>query len=470
MSRPNILFLMTDQQRGDCLGIAGHPCLLTPNMDALAADGVRFRRAYSTCPVCIPARRSLLSGLHPQSHGMVGYDSSREWGSAPTLPLLLRDAGYQTGLVGRSMHQFPPGKRLGYEEIALSSGNDSLSEYNRDINRHLPDGGGYYGSGVMHNDWTARTWHLPEPMHQTHWTVNQALRFLERRDPTRPWFLTVSFLAPHPPLVPPDFYFQRYLRTLLPERWIGDWAEPPEPRGGAPKVDAAHVDLTGETLRSCRAAYFALINQIDDQIRRLLSSVTGFDQKNTLVVFTSDHGEMLGDHYFYRKSLPYEGASRIPFLIRPPGSWEKAARGDICDLPVCLEDLMPTLLESAEVEPPEGLDGLSLLPALRGEIPPSWREDLHIEYAPGPRAFHCLTDGQEKYIWFSQSGKEQFFDLERDPRELHDLSGAGTAAGRIREWRNRLIQRLANRPEGFVSDNSLKPGCAHNKKIPGSGG
>lgn len=458
MTKPNILFIMTDQQRGDCLGVEGHPCLLTPNMDALAAGGVRFRRAYSTCPVCIPARRSLLSGLHPQTHGMVGYASDQEWDPPATLPGMLRDAGYHTALVGRSMHQHPVRKRYGYEEMII--------DYTAYLDEKLPDGGGYYGSGVMHNDWTARSWHLPEHLHMTHWTVNEALRFLKRRDPSCPWFLTVSFLAPHPPLVPPDFYFQRYLRNPQPDRFIGDWEEKPVFPEGAPKVDSARVDLTGETLRSCRAGYYGLINHIDDEIHRLLSGVTGFDDKNTLVVFTSDHGEMLGDHYLYRKSLPYEGAARIPFLIRPPRSWKDATRGTTSELPVCLEDLMPTLLEAAGVEPPSHLDGRSLMPVVRGGKPAGWREFLHIENAAGIMPFHSLTDGAEKYIWFSRDGREQFFDLGKDPNELHDLSSDSDGESRMKPWRERLIDRLQERPEGFVENGSLAAGKELNKMIP----
>lgn len=465
MQQPNILVIMTDQQRGDCLGVDGHPCLLTPNMDALAAAGVRFRHAYTTCPICVPARRSFLSGLHPQTHGLTGNDSD-EWAPPATLPGMLRDAGYQTGWIGRSMHQYPPRKRFGYEEMVIPGGTKGEGDYEEYLRERLPEGGGYYGSGVMHNDWTARSWHLPEHLHQTHWTVNEALRFLKRRDPSRPFFLTVSFIAPHPPLVPPDFYFQRYLRTSLPEPLVGDWAEKPEFRGGAPRVSSAEVNLEGETLRSCRAAYYGLINHIDDQIRRLLSPVTGFDAKNTLVVFVSDHGEMLGDHYLFQKSKPYEGSARIPFIMAPPGSWREGAFGVVSDLPVCLEDIMPTLLEAAGVEPPDHLDGRSLLPVLKGEGNASWRDYLHIENGIN-RAYHALTDGKEKYIWFSRDGREQFFDLENDPGELRDLVLTDEGVQRLAPWRRRLMERLANRAEGFVEGDHLVAGRQHRKWVGG---
>ncbi|HWL53977.1 MAG TPA: arylsulfatase [Chthoniobacteraceae bacterium] len=466
---PNILFIMTDQQRGDCLGAEGAEFLLTPNLDELAGDGMRFRCAYSTSPVCIPARRSLMSGMHPATHGMVGYCDHQEWNPPATLPQLLRDAGYHTGLVGRTMHLHPKRKRYGFEEMVIQSGQEPLTDYEAFLQQQAPSLGGRYATGVMHNDWTARSWPVGDDLHPTHWTLNEAKRFLDRRDPSRPWFLTVSFLAPHPPLIPPDFYFQRYLRTPLPEPVIGDWAEEPDFRGNAPRVDSPRVNLRGEALLSCRAAYYALINHIDDQIHRLLTRVSaagGVDHRKTLVVFTSDHGEMLGDHHLFRKSLPYEAAARIPFLIRLPMQEKEVPRGEVCDLPVCLEDLMPTLLDAAGVPIPEWVDGRSLLSVLRGEKVGEWREDLLIEIGGGKQAFHALTDGREKFIRFSGDGREQFFDLANDPGEERDLIHCPQEQGRIALWRERMIARLADRPEGFVQNGKLVAGRPHRVLVP----
>jgi len=463
--RPNILLVMTDQQRGDCLGVEGHPCLQTPNLDELASGGTRFTSAYSTCPVCIPARRSLLSGQYPHRHGMVGYADQCAWDPPGTLPGILRDAGYQTHLAGRSMHQHPPRKRFGYEEMVLGQ-----EDYSRWLSALLPvdtehdSPGPYYSTGVAHNDWTARPWPHPEDLHQTNWTIQQARRFLRRRDPDCPFFLTVSFLAPHPPLIPPPFYFDRYLRATLPDPVIGNWAEPPP---GSFAVNATRVDLQGEALRSCQAGYFGLINHVDDQLHRLLYGIAGlpgFNPENTLVIFCSDHGEMLGDHYRFRKSLPYEGSARIPFLVRLPRSEEGARRGAVSEVPVCLEDILPTCLEAAGLPIPDWVDGCSLLPLLRGEASSVGREWIRIEMGGTADAFHALTDGREKYIWFSRSGREQLFDLVRDPREMDDL--ASDAPERLDLWRSRLVEQLAQRPEGFVRDGELCPGRAHRKLIP----
>lgn len=457
--RPNILLIMTDQQRGDCLGVEGHPVLQTPNMDSIAHRGVRFTRAYSTCPSCIAARRSLLSGQFPRTHGMVGYRDGVGWDAPVTLPQALRDAGYQTAHVGRSMHQHPVRKRYGYETMSLHL--DYLDWFAANGPK---DTGGWFGSGTMHNDWTAHPWPHAEPLHFTNWTVSRALDFLRTRDPSCPFFLTVSFIAPHPPLQPPPFYMERYLRTGVPEPVVGDWAPTPDPYREGDSVAPMHLRLEGEAMRSCRAAYYGLINHVDDQIRRLLCPITGvrpMTGDNTIIVFTSDHGEMLGDHNHWRKQVPYEGSARIPMLFSAPPRFG-LRRGATPDLPVCLEDVMPTVLDMAGVPIPQTVEGRSLLPLLRGETP-AWRDYLPIEHAPSHQS---MTDGREKYVWCVADGREQFFDLRQDPEERVNLAAAPAAAARVRRWRERLIGELKGRPEGFTDGERLIPGRPYAPALP----
>ncbi|MBI3986381.1 MAG: arylsulfatase [Lentisphaerae bacterium] len=464
-SRPNILLVMTDQQRGDCLSLAGHPVLLTPMMDSIGGQGVHFRSAYSTCPSCIAARRSLMTGQTAPTHGMVGYMDGQEWNEPPTLPGVLRSAGYHTALVGRDMHLYPARKRYGFDEMVISS----------DYQRYLSDNQtgdrlAGFDHGISGNGWTARPWHLDEKLHHTTWAVTESLRFLERRDPTAPFFLVTSFVAPHPPLVPPAFYMDRYLRQDLPPPVIGDWAVPP-PRRGLP-VESDLVHLEGEALRSARAGYYGLINHIDDQLYRLLGgrrALTGGDLHNTVVIFTSDHGEMLGDHHLFRKCYPYEGSAHIPFLIRGPG----VAPGRVCDVPVCLEDVMPTVLELAGCPIPSTVEGRSLAPILRGTTDRLDREVLHGEHATcysAAQANHFLTDGRTKYIWFSHDGREQFFDLVADPGETRNLAVRPEHRETVSLWRRRLIERLAKRPEGFTDGERLIPGRPHKAVLPHAGG
>jgi arylsulfatase A-like enzyme len=457
--RPNFLVIMTEQHRGDCIGSDGHPVLLTPNIDEIGGKGVRFSQAYSSCPLCIPARRSFLTGQFPATHGVynnmdVGWDGNsmdEEWEDR-TVAGELSAAGYQTEWIGRSMHQQPLRKRHGFQHMVIQN------EYFEWLEcRQPPGSGGLFGTGVMHNDWTACPWHMPDGLHYTNWTVNQALEFLDKRDPSCPFFLVVSFLAAHPPLTPPAFYLERYLRTGVPEPHIGDWATPPADGGIAGGTYDPFVQLSGEALISTRAGYYGLINHVDDQIHRLLNQVTGVDRQtdnNTVVIFCSDHGEMLGDHYRWRKALPYDGAARIPFLMRAPERFN-IQTGEVIRQPVCLEDIMPTVLEIAGVEIPDTVDGKSLLPLLQGRSD-GWRARLHIECSPD---FHCLTDGKEKYVWFVADGKEQLFDLEQDPEEIHDLAADSKAKERLVSWRIKLVDELEGRAEGFSDGKRLIPGC-----------
>jgi arylsulfatase A-like enzyme len=249
---------------------------------------------------------------------------------------------------------------------------------------------------------------------------------------------------------------ERYLRTGVDEPVIGDWATPPPDGGLGQSIEARSVNLQGEALLAARAGYYGLINHVDDQIRRLLSPVSGVQRmtnNNTIVVFTTDHGEMLGDHYRWRKNVPYEPSANIPLLISAPARFGLNA-GAVSEDLACLEDVMPTLLDMAGVDIPDTVEGHSLLPAMRGEQSPH-REYLHIQHAG---IHHCLTDGREKYIWFTTDGREQLFNLVDDPRECHDLSTDPASRNRISYWRNLLIDKLRDRPEGFSDGTQLIAG------------
>ena len=459
--KPNILLIMPDQMRGDCIGLAGHPTLLTPNMDEIGGQGACFRRAYTTCASCIAARRSLLTGQFPATNGMVGYQEGQPLRS-PVLPQVLADAGYHTAIAGRHMHQAPYDAPYGYQTRVFASTYIEGDEYGAAVEKQVQGSGGIKGHGMSFNGWTAKPWHLPEHLHPTNWTVLQSRRILREHEESRPLFLTTSFYAPHPPLIPPAFYMDRYLRMNAPAPAIGSWETPPPGNGVGVGIDANRTVLAGEALRTAQAGYFGLINHIDDQIYWLIrefQSLSWGMKRPWVIVLTSDHGEMLGDHYLFRKCEPYEGSSRIPLLIW--ASPELGLKpGLTCDQPACLEDLMPTLLDLAGLEPPGPVDGRSLVPVLRGEDV-RVRECLHGEHAPcydEEQAYHFMTDGRLKYIWRPASGREQLFDLRQDPTELRDLNSSHQRRRELEMWRLLLIERLGGRPEGFTDGKVLIPG------------
>lgn len=455
---------MTDQQRGDCLGINGHPDLQTPNLDHLAHKGARFTAAYSECPVCIPARHTLMTGMAPAATGCVGWVQTQRIAQPErTLPNLLRLAGYQTGHVGRNMHQFPHSKRYGFEEIWDKPYNDVYSRFHQ--HQRFSRRGSFdewphlMGHGLGPNGCDAHPWHLADEFHQTNWAVNKSIQWLDGRDREAPFFLSVGFIAPHPPLCPPAFYYERYHQMELTPPAIGEWAQRPENDGLGLAPDGPFQVLEGERMQAAMAGYYGLINHVDNQLALLLQRLQM--EEDVTILFTSDHGEMLGDHYRFRKSTPYEGATHIPFLLQGA----EIPSHTICDGVVGLQDVLPTFCELADVEIPDNVTGRSVLSLLRDE---KWRAYLHGEHSPFAQmenGMHYLTDGLWKYIWFGD-GQEQLFDLRDDPRELHDLSPIQTHQERLKLWRRRLIEELKDRPEGFSDGEKLIPKCDYRASMP----
>lgn len=455
--RPNILLLMTDQQRGDCLGVAGHPVLQTPNLDGLALEGCLFDRAYSACPVCIPARRTLMTGRTPARQGALCNVQALLDG--PTLPEVLGRHGYQTHLVGK-LHFHPVRRRYGFDSMEWADGPNYRAgagnrddDYQRFLRRIGIDEIGHSGAhGISANASAARPWQGPERTHFTNWCAEMAIDFLERRDPTAPFFLKVSFLHPHQPCTPPQVYYDRYMSMELPEPVVGDWARVFDQAPRAHPVEPWRVRFSEARQRQFQAAYYGSINHIDDQIGRILQLVP----PDTWILFCSDHGEMLGDHQWFRKRTPWEGSAHIPFILRPPKGGDRP-RGLVRSRPVELMDVMPTLLDAAGITVPDTVDGSSVLPLLEDADAP-WRERLHGECSDIPTldsGMQYLTDGQHKYIWFPGRGEEQFFDLAGDPRETVNRIDDPAWGEVVARFREDLIDRLRDRPEGFVAGDRL---------------
>ena len=462
-SKPDILLIMPDQMRGDCLSALKHPVVRTPHLDELSRQGTLFRRGYSTCPSCIPARYSLLTGLYPSTSGVVGFKGKPI--PSPTLPKMLNDAGYTTILAGRCMHQTPADESYGYQKIIRGSTYVSDDDYDAYLKHAAPESGGLRKLvatlGVSFNRWQAKPWPLAEELHPTAWAVQQARESLKTAPVDKPLFLTASFFAPHPPLFPPKRYFDEYFGRKLPQPAHGDWVDYQalSPKGN-PSGD--RILLEGEALRATEAGYFGQIEHLDDQIAPLIAEFKERSEKagrSWVIVFTSDHGEMLGDNGYFRKCEPYEGSANIPFVIAGSATLG-FKRGTLSQELVCLEDLMPTLLDLAGEKCPQPMDGISLVPALRGDKK-TLREMLHLEHAVcynKQQAFQALTDKRFKYIWRTLDGTEQLFDLKHDPREEHDLSKDPEHRKQLEEWRARMVQLLAHRPEGFSDGTKLIAG------------
>lgn len=477
--KPNIVLITVDQMRGDCMGALGHPIVETPNLDMMIREGYTFTNAYSATPSCIAARAALLTGLSQRSHGRVGYKDGVTWDYPHTLAGEFTTAGYHTQCVGK-MHVYPTRNLMGFHNVILHDGYlhhgrsskvpygehwNSTDDYLPWLRQNLGPDADILDSGLECNSWTSRPWPFAERLHPTNWVVDQSVDFLRRRDPLKPFFLMQSFVRPHSPLDPPQVYFDMYKDVHIPMPPVGDWATTEDTERNGLYTNCCRGNVNPRALIRAKAAYYALITHIDAQIGRFIQILAEQDQlKNTIILFTSDHGDLMGDHHLFRKAYPYQGSISVPFIIYDPGNLLGGKHGVSIDKPVELRDIMPTLLDAAGVKIPSVVEGKSILPLLAGCG--EWREYIHGEhYRQGNflgirnESNHFIVTGKDKYVWYSQTGKEQYFNLEKDPDELHDLADDNHHSDRIEYLRNLLIKELDGREEGYTDGRSLIVGC-----------
>jgi arylsulfatase A-like enzyme len=474
--RPNILLICADQWRGDCLSIDGHPVVHTPHLDHLASRGARFQRAYSATPSCIPARAALYTGLTQRSHGRVGYLDHVRWDYPVTIASEFSRAGYQTEAIGK-MHVYPERARMGFDHVILHAALGGIRESRRKgvpqemIDDYLPwlklkmgASAETHEQGIESNSWLARPWDKPENLHYTNFVASESIDFFRRRDPSSPFFLFASFNAPHPPYDPPAWAFDQYIDQTMPDPPIGNWRDVFAADERPHIHNSHHGQIDPRWLQRTRAGYFGHMTHVDHQINRILYELrhNGLEE-STYVCFLSDHGEMLGDHCMFQKTVPYEGSARIPMILVGPSDSGIAASSVHAAPVVELRDVMPTLLDCAGLPIPASVEGRSFLTIAKGEPLEGvgWREYLHGEHVRGDESIQWVTDGREKYVWFSGVGREQLFDLRNDPEERCDLTRSNadySIDSRVQRWRDILIQELEGREEGFTNRGRLIPG------------
>ena len=489
--RPCFLVIMTDQQRADWLGCAGHPVLRTPHLDALAAEGTRFDNFHVASPICMPNRATFMTGRYPSVHGL-RYNGCRLSASANTFVEVLGLSGYRTAAIGKNHLQpfsdLPPkwvddGETGPVAEAwkpdTRDYGQESPDRY-RDAGRydielpfygfqhvdmvtgHGDRCGGHYGQWFRETagDWRAlhdpthqlahdygcpqayRT-PVPEDLYSTAYVRDRTIDYLEARaDDAAPFFLFVSFPDPHHPFNPPGRYWDLYSPDQFevrlpysahrnptpPLRWMYDnW------RGAGGQFSPQTATMLDEGhLREAMALTAGMIACIDDAVGEIMAGLKRSGRyQETVICFTADHGDYLGDFNMLLKgAMPFRSITRVPFLWSDPSD----RTGRTSDLLVSTVDLAPTILARAGIAPYHGMQGRDILPALadKGDM----REDLLIEYNDGmarlgfeaPARVRALVSRRWRYTVYLEQSWGELYDLENDPDETHNLWNSATHA------------------------------------------
>src|SRR5574337_541722 len=511
----NVLFIMCDQLRADHLSCFGHPALKTPNLDALARKGVIFDRAYVQSPVCGPSRMSYYTGRYVHAHGA-------SWNFVPlkagemTIGDHLRPLGVRSVLVGKTHMRadlagmsrlgIDPNSMIGvriaecgfdpYERadgIHPYSGHDPVPAYNTYLREQGFDGDNPWESwanstvddeGHLRSGWflkySNRPARVPDEHSETPYITRRAMDFIAGAG-DQPWCLHLSYIKPHWPYIVPEPYASMYgqddaLPVVRSERERQD----PHPLYRAMMNHRVSRTFSREGVREAvMPGYMGLIKQIDDQLGRLFALLEARGlMENTMIVFTSDHGYYLGDHWMGEKDLFHEPVIRAPLIVYDPDPRADATRGTRCDALVEAVDVAPTLLDVyGGPTVPHIIDGRSLRPLLFGERPADWRQAVVCEYdyafqesrieldaKPRECWMRMIFDGRWKYVLI-ENYRPMLFDLQQDPHEFDDLGASqapehAAARARLHEalfrWARQPRQRVTV-SDGVIESTEIQP-------------
>jgi arylsulfatase A-like enzyme len=421
--RPNILWICTDQQRYDTIAALGHKHVHTPNIDKLVETGVAFTHAHCQTPICTASRAGFLTGMYPTTVHACMNGSERWANAAPLITKTLAEAGYDCGLAGKlhlSAAQGRVEKRPddGYRVFYWSHHpDDDWGQSNAYIAWLASKGHDYNALRKQHG-------YIPAALHQTTWCGEMAAEFIRQRR-SGPWLFSLNCFAPHPPFAPPKEYLDRYPLDAVP---------PPLFRASDLQAQARLKPINFQTTalapdqydaRLNRARYWAEIELIDENIGRLRETLRQTGQlDNTIIILTSDHGEMLGDHGLRQKGCRfYEGLVRVPLIFSWPARFQQGLRSDAL---VELTDIVPTLLQTLGLPVASRIQGRCLLPILEGKADPHRHRDLvRCEYfgalgGPQTRAT-MIRSRRYKLVTYHGHGLGELFDLENDPGEFDNL-------------------------------------------------
>ncbi|MDF1513922.1 MAG: sulfatase-like hydrolase/transferase [Anaerolineae bacterium] len=458
--RPNLLFLMTDHQRADSLGMVQSGAEVTPNLNRLAGAGTRFTRAYTTCPLCVPARTALATGKYPTKNGVVFNDwQGVRAGDHMPLHQMLFEAGYSVGHIGVDHIRVAPSlrERISFaswynshdyvtyvSNLATVRASDDVSSFRRPVTenqggRRLP---------VKYSNTLTAVWPFPAEHFLDAYYGRQACEFISQPHP-QPFALFLYLWAPHPPLRVPEPYASRFNPDSLdlPAN-VGHRTaeEPPGRRNGIAAQLAEGVSQ--EAWRRVWAAHLGLVNMADEIIGEVLASVdqAGLSD-DTVICFTADHGDHLGQHVMYQKMEMYEPAINIPLIMKGPGIHAQVVDGVVSHL-----DILPTLTNYLHLKALPDIDGISQAETLTNGTPPAEERMIFAQYSGNPTVGdirRAIVTQRHKAI-FDPVDQPELFDLEHDPLEMHNLAGNADCQDQLEELK-RACQSWAQAHNDWVT-------------------
>ncbi len=474
--KPNILWICTDQQRFDTLGCTGNEWVRTPNLDRLAADGMLFRNCFTQSPVCAPSRAAFLTGRYPVTCGCRQNGQDIPDTEIP-VPRILADHGYRCGLAGK-LHISACNPSLnrnaepriddGYSDFHWSHHDGGGWGLNNEYWRWLAEHGREYVT-IPHPDCRFVEYGMPEEFRQTAWCVGKAAEFITDRAADRqPWLFSVNLFDPHHAFNPPREALERFLPVLdripLPDYVPGEldnkpvWQRTDHAGAYSGRAGFEFDDMSSADHRWIKAAYWAMVEVIDRQLGRLFEVLkqTG-QEEDTIIIFTSDHGEMLGDHGIYLKGpYFYDCLTRVPLVIAGKG----ISRGVRNDALVELFDLAPTILDLCGIEIPERMQAKSFFPLLTGKET-ILRESVYCEFYGAnfrydPHAFTTMVrTGKHKLSVAHRTGCGELYDLDADPGEHRNLWDDPEYAAKKTELLVALCDRMAGTADPLPSRQAM---------------
>lgn len=447
----HILFILTDQQRKDTIGAYGNPTVQTPNLDALARESTVYGNCYTSSPVCVPARFSLFTGQYCNRHGNSNNNPDNAY-KGDGFYAALTASGYESCAIGKMHHTVDPyglmgfDRRITQEEIA-----HPLDDYTKFIRANYPWVYDYHG---MRSEmyYVPQISQLPAKDHPTQWIGDRAVEYIRDYESDRPMMLMASFIHPHPPFAPPAPWQKLFrddpLPPYVPEKEDVDTFRELMNKGSCERLQISHQDL-------CRQKnfYHACVSFVDYQIGRIIDALKEKGMyEETMIVFTSDHGDMMGDYGYTGKRTMVDASTNTPLMVRYPG--KAPAR---CDKPCSIVDIPPTILSYAGVDyDPADFDGLDLFGEKRHDV-------VFSQYSCGPDGTYMVTDGKKKLVYKAKIDRYFYFDTLPEVRAAE--VGSDPDALTLKEKLDAYIAAEVNKIPGATSH--IKPKKKPHPHLPG---